>query len=163
MSQRLIILSCLLAVLGGVESDIITVREGQDAKITCSHTLADGNIKYFCKDPCYTRTDTLVKSDDQSPPKRFSLVDRGNGEFTVTIFKVRLTDSGKYYCGVERSILNTFKAITLQVITAVPSTTPGVSSHRPSKTTVRDVTTKSTRPEHTSLRPPEHREEDGAG
>ncbi|XP_031418293.1 CMRF35-like molecule 5 [Clupea harengus] len=161
MSQRLIILSCLLAVLGGVESDIITVREGQDAKIKCSYRSAYGNIKYFCKDPC-TETDILFKSDwYQSLPKRFSLVDHGSS-FTVTISKVRSTDSGLYYCGVERFFKDKFNEITLEVITAVPSTTPGPTSHRPSKTTA-----KSTRPEHTSLRPSEqttvHREQDGAG
>ena len=99
-----------------MESDIITVREGQDAKIKCSYRSAYGNIKYFCKDPC-TETDILVKSDwYQSLPKRFSLVDHGSS-FTVTISKVRSTDSGLYFCGVDRIYKDTFKEITLEVIT----------------------------------------------
>ena len=100
-----------------MEFEIITVREGQDAEITCSHTFADDNIKYFCKDPC-TEREILVKSDGyQFLPKRFSLVDRGNGEFTVTISKVRSTDSGLYFCGVGRIFKDIFKEITLEVIT----------------------------------------------
>ena len=100
-----------------MESAIITVREGQDAEIKCPYRSAYGNIKYFCKDPC-TETDILFKYDwYQSLPKRFTLVDRGNGEFTVTISKVRLTDSGLYYCGVDHFYKDTFNEITLEVIT----------------------------------------------
>ena len=99
-----------------MESDIITVREGQDAEITCSHTFAYGSVKYFCKYPC-TESDILVKSDwYQSLPKRFSLVDHGSS-FTVTISKVRSTDSGLYYCGVDHFYKDTFNEITLEVIT----------------------------------------------
>ncbi|XP_076118374.1 uncharacterized protein LOC143099192 [Alosa pseudoharengus] len=131
MSQYLIILSCLLSVLEGVESEVITVQEGQDANIKCSHALAHDNVKYFCRHPCRDE-DVLIRSYQQNYfQPRFSLVDHGTGKFDVTISKVTSTDAGTYYCGVDRYIKNTFKKVTLNVIPA-QTTQPSVTQPGPS-------------------------------
>ncbi len=48
---------------------------GKEVDITCSHSWASTNIKYFCRDPCGHR-DILVKSD-QTPKGRYIVF---NGE-----------------------------------------------------------------------------------
>ncbi|XP_076118373.1 uncharacterized protein LOC143099191 [Alosa pseudoharengus] len=146
MSQYLIMLSCLLSVLQDVESEVITVQEGQDANIKCSHTFARGNVKYFCRHPC-TYNDVLITSESQHYyQSRFSLVDHGTGDFTITFSKVRSTDSGIYYCGVERFIKDTSTEVHLKVV-RVPSSIPSYTSNRPSK-----ATAQTTWPGDTSVR-----------
>ncbi|KAG5278089.1 hypothetical protein AALO_G00095060 [Alosa alosa] len=131
MSQYLIILSFLVSVLEGVESEVITVQEGQDANIKCSHAVAHDNVKYFCRHPCRDE-DVLITSKDQydSQP-RISLVDHGTGKFDVTISKVTSTDAGTYYCGVDRYIKDTFEKVILHVICA-QTTQPSVTQPGPS-------------------------------
>ncbi|XP_048105174.1 uncharacterized protein LOC125298465 isoform X2 [Alosa alosa] len=133
MSQYLIILSFLLSVLEGVESEVITVQEGQDANIKCFHALAHDNIKYFCRHPC-RHEDILITSKDQydSQP-RFSLADHGTGKFDVTISKVTSIDAGTYYCGVGRYIKDTFEKVILNVICAstISADTPSITTTEP--------------------------------
>ncbi|XP_062395816.1 CMRF35-like molecule 1 [Sardina pilchardus] len=139
MSQYLIILSCFLSVLEGVESEVTTVQEGQDASIKCSHTLARDNVKYFCRDPC-THEDVLITSDCQNDSQpRFSLLDHGDGDFVVTISKVKFTDAGIYYCGVDRSIKDTFEKVTLKVTPAQTTQPVGPSITQPGSSTDHDV------------------------
>ncbi|XP_056312077.1 CMRF35-like molecule 1 [Danio aesculapii] len=87
--------------------------KGRNITITCSHKWASDNIKYFCRDPCKD-TEVLVKSD-QSPKGRYTLKNTGHGVFTVTITDLQKSDSGVYWCGVERVGLDTFNQVTLTV------------------------------------------------
>ncbi|XP_076120709.1 Fc receptor-like protein 5 [Alosa pseudoharengus] len=98
----------------GLESENITVKEGEDAKMLCSHILARSNPKYFCRDPC-TDKDVLITSAGKHNSQRLFLVDYGTGEFTVTMSQVKSTDAGIYYCGVDRLFIDTYKKITLNV------------------------------------------------
>ncbi|XP_026071827.1 CMRF35-like molecule 1 isoform X1 [Carassius auratus] len=88
-------------------------HSGETVTITCSHSRASTNIKYFCRDPCKDSTDILVKSD-QSPAGRYRLKDSGN-TFTVNITDLQESDSGIYWCGVERFGLDTYTEVKLTV------------------------------------------------
>uniref|UniRef100_A0A671PEW9 Immunoglobulin domain-containing protein n=1 Tax=Sinocyclocheilus anshuiensis TaxID=1608454 RepID=A0A671PEW9_9TELE len=82
--------------------------------ITCSHGWASTKIKYFCRDPRKDSKDILVKSD-QSPRRRYTLKDSGEGTFTVNITDLQESDSGIYWCGVERFGFDTFTKVKLTV------------------------------------------------
>uniref|UniRef100_A0A673GFU5 Immunoglobulin domain-containing protein n=1 Tax=Sinocyclocheilus rhinocerous TaxID=307959 RepID=A0A673GFU5_9TELE len=86
---------------------------GKGVTITCSHGMASTNIKYFCREPCEDR-DVLVKSD-QSPTGRYTLKDHGAGTFTVSITDLQESDSGIYWCAVDRSVKDTYKKVKLTV------------------------------------------------
>ncbi|KAF4118217.1 CMRF35-like molecule 5 [Onychostoma macrolepis] len=86
---------------------------GKGATITCSHGWASTNIKYFCRDPCGYR-DILVKSD-QSPTGRYTLKEHRDGTFTVNIADLQESESGIYWCAVDRSIKDSYKEVKLTV------------------------------------------------
>uniref|UniRef100_A0A673HCN1 Immunoglobulin domain-containing protein n=1 Tax=Sinocyclocheilus rhinocerous TaxID=307959 RepID=A0A673HCN1_9TELE len=86
-------------------------HSGKTVTITCSHGWASTNSKYFCRDPC---KGILVKSD-QSPTGRYTLKDSGEGTFTVNITDLQESDSGIYWCGVERFGFDSFKKVRLRV------------------------------------------------
>ncbi|XDV15912.1 hypothetical protein PO909_015853, partial [Leuciscus waleckii] len=86
---------------------------GRYVTISCSHKWASTNIKYFCRDPCGDR-DILVKSN-RSPKGRYTLEDSGTGTFTVTITDLQESDSGIYWCGVQRTGLDTYQEVHLTV------------------------------------------------
>ncbi|XP_056312078.1 CMRF35-like molecule 1 [Danio aesculapii] len=82
--------------------------------ITCSHKWASDNFKYFCRDPCTYKDGALVSSI-QALIGRYRLKDLGNGSFTVTITDLQESDSGIYWCGVNRSIKDTYEKVILEV------------------------------------------------
>ncbi|XP_026102518.1 CMRF35-like molecule 1 [Carassius auratus] len=81
--------------------------------ITCSHSWASTNNKYFCRDPCGKR-EILVKSH-QTSKGRYTLKDFGNGNFAVNITDLLESDSGIYWCGVDRVGPDTFQKVKLIV------------------------------------------------
>ncbi|XP_051752110.1 CMRF35-like molecule 5 isoform X2 [Ctenopharyngodon idella] len=86
---------------------------GRHIIIKCSHRWASTKIKYFCRNPCGDR-DVLVKSD-RSPEGRYRLEDSGTGTFNVTITDLQESDSGIYWCGVERFGKDTYQKVSLKV------------------------------------------------
>ncbi|XP_056622969.1 uncharacterized protein LOC130436125 [Triplophysa dalaica] len=88
-------------------------RTGKVIIISCHHVFAKNNRKYFCRDPCKYR-DVLVSSD-RSPNGRFTLNDSMTGTFTVSITDLQESDSGIYWCGVDRVGVDTFHKINLRV------------------------------------------------
>lgn len=82
--------------------------------IICSHKWASDNFKYFCRDPCTYKDGALVSSI-QTEVGRYRLKDLGDGSFTVTIADLQESDSGIYWCGVERSIKDTYEKVILEV------------------------------------------------
>ncbi|XP_030636345.1 B-cell receptor CD22-like [Chanos chanos] len=73
---------------------------GETIKVTCSARLSGGgNRRYICKQPC-NKHDVLVTADQPSNG-RYTLEDSGTGEFTVTISKLKKSDSGSYSCVVD--------------------------------------------------------------
>lgn len=91
--------------------------EREDVSFECRHDYAWSNSKYFCKDPCKTDGDVLVRVQpgQKAEPGRISLADLGNGVFVVNISRLQLADSGVYWCGVDRAISDTFISVHLTV------------------------------------------------
>ncbi|RXN18573.1 CMRF35-like molecule 5 isoform X1 [Labeo rohita] len=95
--------------------------------ITCSHRWAANNRKYFCRDPC-GHSDILVKSD-QTPTGRYTLKDSGDGTVTVHITHLQESDSGIYWCGVDRFGFDTFENVKLTVSKGCVTATSTYNSH----------------------------------
>ncbi|XP_035390453.1 CMRF35-like molecule 8 isoform X3 [Electrophorus electricus] len=117
-----------LTVLGSVTTDTLTVKGGVggEVQIHCSHRLAGTNVKYFCTASC-TEKDILIKSaKNKSVSGRFALFDEGSGVFTVTISNLRKSDSGTYWCGVERVFKDTYHEVILTISEASEPTPPSI-------------------------------------
>ena len=96
-------------------SDIrVSGHVGGFVRIPCLFLFADTNTKYFCRDPCKEDQHILIKSG-QSPTGRYRLEDSGNGVFTVTITDLQKSDTGTYWCGVERYMKDTYHKVLLTV------------------------------------------------
>ncbi|XP_053332983.1 CMRF35-like molecule 7 [Clarias gariepinus] len=99
--------------------------ERASVTIECSHRWAEKNRKYFCKDLCKEDKDVVVDSV-KTPRVRFHLQDRGN-TFTVTITNLSKTDSGTYWCAVDRFFSDTYTKVILTVL-EVPLSSPPMSA-----------------------------------
>ncbi|XP_051560254.1 CMRF35-like molecule 5 [Myxocyprinus asiaticus] len=119
---------------------------GRYLTILCSHTWAQNNRKYFCRDPC--KNEDILVASDRSPNGRFRLDDSGEGIFSVTISELQESDSGVYWCGVDRPVaVDTYNKVTLtvskvtqtstEVYTTLPSPTPTTHKESQSSTTRR--------------------------
>ncbi|XP_048869040.1 CMRF35-like molecule 5 isoform X2 [Brienomyrus brachyistius] len=170
MKKLLVVTFCLCSAGCWVVSGVITVSgyERQSVTIRCSHGNAGTNLKYFCGSECTRYEDILVKTENNHPNKtngRFTLHDHGSGTFNVTITGLRMTDTGIYWCGVERTGADTYTEVHLTVIeapttttttttTTTPQTTPSTtpqSTAPPPGTTVYNQKTNSTAPLSTSM------------
>ncbi|XP_064819973.1 CMRF35-like molecule 8 [Oncorhynchus masou masou] len=121
---------CLLSALCVVESAGINVKGvvGGQVKIKCSHTWAGDNEKYFCKIKCYHR-DRLVQTEGNKhyiEKGRYTIEDKGDGVY-VTIKNLMKSDSGTYWCGVERYGLDTYQEVHLTVTDATTSKASAVT------------------------------------
>ncbi len=95
----------------------LTAPVGESITFHCSHFLADGNIKYFCRNSCVD-DNILVRSETGENPThtgRYTLSDEGS-DFTVTIADLQLSDSGTYICAVDRFLKDTYNYVSLHVI-----------------------------------------------
>ncbi|KAM3622847.1 uncharacterized protein V6R79_003919 [Siganus canaliculatus] len=99
--------------------------ESGEVSFPCSHKLAWQNDKYLCKHPCKAHKDKLatVQSGQTVQSGRMTLKDSGKGDFTVTFRQLQLSDSGMYWCGVDRTGFDTFTEVHINV-KKVPQTTP---------------------------------------
>uniref|UniRef100_A0A4W5LIW6 Immunoglobulin domain-containing protein n=1 Tax=Hucho hucho TaxID=62062 RepID=A0A4W5LIW6_9TELE len=101
---------------------------GGQVTVGCSFTWAGNNNTYFCNKTCSGK-DILVetKRSKNVSQGRFSIEDKGD-VFYVTIKDLRKTDSGTYWCGVDRTIKDTFQEVHLIVIDGVSVLVPHVST-----------------------------------
>ncbi|XP_073698627.1 uncharacterized protein [Garra rufa] len=100
-----------------VSLNSLTAQVGESITFHCSHLLADGNIKYLCRDSCVDKN-IIIQSKTQENPThkgRYTINDKGS-DFTVTIADLRLSDSGTYICAIERLLIDTYSYVTLHVI-----------------------------------------------
>lgn len=91
--------------------------ENEQLNFTCSHSWATTNVKYFCRLECRDK-DVLIRSvglGKIAKKGRYALYDRGP-QFTVTIKRLMKSDKGKYWCGVERSGIDTYQDVILKVL-----------------------------------------------
>ncbi|XP_023128160.2 CMRF35-like molecule 8 [Amphiprion ocellaris] len=107
--------------------------EGGEVSFKSSHRLARNYNKYLCIDPCKSSQDILVtvQSGKRAKSGRITLVDSGDGSFTVTFSQLQLSDSKEYLCAVDRPGLDTYTSVHLTVKKVVPNettVTPDVSS-----------------------------------
>ncbi|KAL7852069.1 hypothetical protein SRHO_G00178540 [Serrasalmus rhombeus] len=122
-----------LAVVGSISADTLTLEGhvGGDVQIRCSHISADDNVKYFCKASCMTESDILVKSARRGEPNidgRYLLFDEGSGVFMVTIFNLKKSDSGTYWCGVDRVHKQSLHEVILTILEGekIPESDSGI-------------------------------------
>lgn len=99
------------------EGTSLTGSQGEKITITCSHSNAYYNPKYFCKAPCSYK-DVLVSTVDETTSQKYSIRDEGN-TFYVTISDLTEDDSGTYWCGIDRMVADTYKQVVLQVLPKV--------------------------------------------
>uniref|UniRef100_A0AAZ3QZF8 Immunoglobulin domain-containing protein n=1 Tax=Oncorhynchus tshawytscha TaxID=74940 RepID=A0AAZ3QZF8_ONCTS len=130
-----------LAALCVVESAVTKEVVGGQVTVGCSFTLAGNNNKYFCKGTC-SGGDILVETNGSKNVSqgRYSIEDNRDGVFYVTIKNLRKSDSGTYWCGVERYGLDTYQEEHLTVTDASPETStltsrPHVSTTLPNLST----------------------------
>ncbi|XP_070782511.1 uncharacterized protein [Enoplosus armatus] len=111
-----LILVFLLGGLWETEAMSVTGVLGKEITIHCSHINAFSNIKYFCKGTCRNE-DVLISSRKKKKDSndKYSIIDEGN-TFKVTISRLTEDDSETYWCGIERTGLDTYNKVVLTVI-----------------------------------------------
>lgn len=109
----------ILTAMWTVEA-AITVEgfERGEVSFGCSHALASRNHKYLCKDPCTESAHKMitVKSGERQQEGRISLVDSGDGVISVTFTQLQKSDSGRYWCGVDRPGVDSYHEVHLTVM-----------------------------------------------
>uniref|UniRef100_A0A3P8YCA3 Immunoglobulin domain-containing protein n=1 Tax=Esox lucius TaxID=8010 RepID=A0A3P8YCA3_ESOLU len=90
--------------------------EGGYVTFSCFFGWSENNNKFICKKTC-SDEDILVetKGSRNVTQGRYSITDNGNGVFSVTIKDLKKSDSGEYWCGVERSVKDSYKELYLSV------------------------------------------------
>ncbi|XP_059379555.1 CMRF35-like molecule 5 isoform X2 [Carassius carassius] len=144
MKVHLKILS-VFVVLTGVLMKTGNVYEGtvgESVEIRCSYREDYKYIpKYFCRHPCYSNH-VLIKSaktDQVVSDGRYSLINTVSARFfSVTIRHLRLTDSGVYYCGIDKWFSDTKNKVHLSVRPAAPVNR---STHTPENTQITHIWT----------------------
>ncbi|XP_066518216.1 CMRF35-like molecule 7 [Hoplias malabaricus] len=126
--MKLRVLCCLLFVVVRDAWSVVKLRGRVDGNlnISCYHSWASTNIKYLCRSNCRDK-DILIRSagvGKTARKGRYSLYDRGAGHFIVTIGGLWMSDSGRYWCGVERLGLDTFHEVFITVLDAPQTRKP---------------------------------------
>ncbi|XP_074540652.1 uncharacterized protein LOC141801500 [Halichoeres trimaculatus] len=132
--SKISVCACLLSALTFVEMNPINrnAPEGTTITIICSDwkasTYVKDNVKYFCRSPCSKDKHIIVKADYQKTERknRIEITNSEHGLF-VTISNLQESDSGKYYCGVDRFGYDVLLEVNVKVTDAEPSppkTTP---------------------------------------
>ncbi|XP_045903323.1 CMRF35-like molecule 1 [Micropterus dolomieu] len=76
---------------------------------------------------CHLQSLSSSQNHRRAESGRITLVDSGDGFFTVTFRQLQLSDSGIYWCGVDRPVFDTFTSVNLTVKEAVATVTPELS------------------------------------
>ncbi|KAM7393927.1 hypothetical protein PAMP_020761 [Pampus punctatissimus] len=92
----------------------LTGKLSKNIEITCSHSNAFYNVKYFCKGAC-TNKDILIRTSNKDSNGKYNITNKGN-TFYVNIFNLTKDDSGIYWCGIDRIGFDTYNKVILTVI-----------------------------------------------
>ncbi|XP_071202662.1 location of vulva defective 1-like [Salvelinus alpinus] len=123
-----------LCVVESVITKVTGVVGGQ-VTIQCSYAdtwFVKSIDKYFCRKKCDSYNDILVQTQNNKnyiERGRYAIHDNRYGDFTVTIKNLMKTDSGTYWCGVERYGPDTYQEVHLTVTDAPPK--PSTVTSRP--------------------------------
>ncbi|XP_042347772.1 polymeric immunoglobulin receptor-like isoform X2 [Plectropomus leopardus] len=122
---------CLISALCAGNAGLVSAKpntyaiaEGGTVSIKCTLTLS-GNMKFFCKDECKAE-DILIKTEDvRAQSGRFSIkyknASSGRGILTVTITNVTKSDSGRYRCGLGKTLApKSYRDFEVRVLDAAP-------------------------------------------
>ncbi|XP_018536626.2 uncharacterized protein LOC108886321 isoform X1 [Lates calcarifer] len=105
----------------------ITGHVGKRVSFVCSDwntwTNVKSNVKYLCISPCTADKHIIIKAESGRTKRkdRIELINRGQDLF-VSITHLQMSDSKKYFCGVERPGLDLLREVNLKV-TDGPRTT----------------------------------------
>ncbi|XP_028999903.1 CMRF35-like molecule 7 [Betta splendens] len=115
MELTFLILVFFVKELWETEAVSVTGEVEDEVTVTCSHSNAFYNIKYFCKGDCGNEKDVLISTREKSSSDgKYSIRDEGN-TFYVTIHRLTMDDSGIYWCGIERYGVDTYNEVVLEV------------------------------------------------
>uniref|UniRef100_A0A4W5MIE6 Immunoglobulin domain-containing protein n=1 Tax=Hucho hucho TaxID=62062 RepID=A0A4W5MIE6_9TELE len=143
----------LFIALCVVESVITKVTGVVGGQVTIQCSYADkwyerSNDKYFCRKKCDSYNDILVqtqKNKNYIERGRYGIHDNRNGDFTVTIKNLVKSDSGTYWCGLDRSIKDSYQEVPTTTFlslssspssSSLPSSPSSSSSSSPSSSTL---------------------------
>uniref|UniRef100_A0A3P8S1J7 Immunoglobulin V-set domain-containing protein n=1 Tax=Amphiprion percula TaxID=161767 RepID=A0A3P8S1J7_AMPPE len=93
---------------------------GKNVTVECSDwnvwTNVNFNVKYLCESPCSEDKHIIIKAEygQTKNNNRIELTNRENGLF-VTFTNLTMSDSRKYYCGVERYGHDSFIEVNLNI------------------------------------------------
>lgn len=119
---------CLVLLVVVVCVDVLAVLEvtghvGEDVSIHCSGNWTTENSSehfnlYFCKGIC-SRENTVIQTPRETAAivqmGRYSLQAlRGDGAFKVNIMKLKMADTGQYYCGAGTTVV-LYQEVSLKV------------------------------------------------
>lgn len=113
MDITVIFMAFLIHGLQEAKAFAVIGEEGQSVTITCVHSNAASNVKYFCKGACKDE-DVLVTSNAPDQNDKYRIEDKGN-TFIVTISGLTPADQGNYWCGIERAGVDTYNQVNIIV------------------------------------------------
>lgn len=89
--------------------------EGREVNVSCPYGNGyQSHEKYLCRNPCGYK-DVLI-STKGTKTNKYSIHDHKSRQvFTTTVSNLRLTDAGKYWCGVTRDGLDIYTEVKLEV------------------------------------------------
>ncbi|XP_019905408.1 CMRF35-like molecule 1 isoform X2 [Esox lucius] len=141
-----VVYCCLLSGLCVEASPYGVLKvEGGYVTFSCFFGWSENNNKFICKKTC-SDEDILVetKGSRNVTQGRYSITDNGNGVFSVTIKDLKKSDSGEYWCGVERSVKDSYKELYLSVRDAenpIVNLRPHVTTTLPNLSTTSIIST----------------------
>lgn len=102
----------------------VTAHVGDDISIHCSGNWTTENSSeefnlYFCKGIC-SRENTIIQTPRETAAVvqmgRYSLqAIIGDSAFKVNIMKLKTADTGRYYCGVGKTVIVLYQEVSLKV------------------------------------------------
>ncbi|XP_031167210.1 polymeric immunoglobulin receptor-like isoform X2 [Sander lucioperca] len=96
-----------LSLQDGSPIDVYLQTEGGDIGVYCYSPL-DGNTTFFCKNECKDKGDLLIETrNDTAQSGRYGMDYEtliANTYLTVSISQLTKSDSGRYRCGLNRSL-----------------------------------------------------------